>query len=127
MTNSRFSQFFESAQTLSHYQLPGLDSNRVLQSYCSINLFGNSVKRLKGPGVLIVSCHLKMEPESLPETFFEDNVMVDNVQKSAKKDHYKNAIGKVKVALVQALRLCTGRTAHRGSRGIALLFHDQRH
>jgi hypothetical protein len=31
---------------------------------------------------------------------------------------------KVKVALVQALRLCTGRTAHRGSRGIALPFHD---
>ena len=31
---------------------------------------------------------------------------------------------KVKVTLVQALRLCTGRTAHRGSRGIALLFHD---
>jgi len=28
---------------------------------------------------------------------------------------------KVKVTLVQALRLCTGRTAHRGSRGIALL------
>jgi len=33
---------------------------------------------------------------------------------------------KVKGTLVQALRLCTGRTAHRGSRGIALLFHDQR-
>ena len=31
---------------------------------------------------------------------------------------------KVKVTLVQALRLCTGRTAHKGSRGIALLFHD---
>jgi hypothetical protein len=31
---------------------------------------------------------------------------------------------KVKVTLVRALRLCTGRTAHRGSRGIALLFHD---
>jgi hypothetical protein len=28
--------------------------------------------------------------------------------------------------LVQALGLSTGRTAHRGSRGIALLFHDQR-
>jgi hypothetical protein len=26
--------------------------------------------------------------------------------------------------VVQALRLCTGRTAHRGSRGIALPFHD---
>jgi hypothetical protein len=31
---------------------------------------------------------------------------------------------RIKCALVQALRLCTGRTAHRGSRGIALLFHD---
>jgi len=34
---------------------------------------------------------------------------------------------KVKCTLVQALRLCTGRTAHRGSRNIALLFLDQRH
>jgi len=33
---------------------------------------------------------------------------------------------KIKVTLVQALRLYTGRTAQRGSRGIALLFHDQR-
>jgi hypothetical protein len=32
--------------------------------------------------------------------------------------------GKVKCTLVQALRLYTGRTAHRGSRGIALSFHD---
>jgi hypothetical protein len=31
---------------------------------------------------------------------------------------------KVKFTLVQALRLCTGRTAHRGSRGIAPTFHD---
>jgi len=31
---------------------------------------------------------------------------------------------KVKVTLVQALRLCTGLTAHRGSRGITLLFLD---
>jgi hypothetical protein len=30
----------------------------------------------------------------------------------------------VKCTLVQALRLCTGRMAHRWSRGIALLFHD---
>ena len=36
----------------------------------------------------------------------------------------KKRKGKVKCPLVQALRLCTGRTAHRGSRGIALLFHD---
>ena len=32
--------------------------------------------------------------------------------------------GKVKCTLVQALRLCTGRTAHRGSRGIDIPFHD---
>jgi hypothetical protein len=31
---------------------------------------------------------------------------------------------KQKVHLCTALRLCTGRTAHRGSRGIALSFHD---
>ena len=31
---------------------------------------------------------------------------------------------KVKVTLVQALRLCTGRTAHRGSRGLAVPLHD---
>ena len=29
-----------------------------------------------------------------------------------------------KCTLVQALKLCTGRTGHRGSRDIALLFHD---
>ena len=31
---------------------------------------------------------------------------------------------KVKCTLVQALRLCTGRTAHKGSRDVALLFFD---
>ena len=31
---------------------------------------------------------------------------------------------KVKCTLVQALRLCTARTAHRRSRGIAVPFHD---
>ena len=41
---------------------------------------------------------------------------------------YVSAVVKVKVkvkcTLAQALRLCTGRRAHRGSRGVALLFHD---
>ena len=32
---------------------------------------------------------------------------------------------KVKCTLVQALKLCTGRTAQKGSRGIALLFLDR--
>ena len=41
--------------------------------------------------------------------------------------HLSDAVSvkvKVKVTLVQALRLCTGHTAHSGSKGIALLFHD---
>ena len=44
-------------------------------------------------------------------------------------EHTKNfapkiKVKKVKVTLVQTLRLCTCLTAHRGSRGIALPFHD---
>ena len=35
-----------------------------------------------------------------------------------------SGIKKVKCTLVQVLRLCTSRTAHRGSRGITLLFLD---
>ena len=37
---------------------------------------------------------------------------------------YIRCVGWVKCTLVQALRLCTRRTAHRRSRGIALLFLD---
>ena len=36
----------------------------------------------------------------------------------------KNRVVKVKVTPVQALRLCTGCTARRGSRNISLPFHD---
>ena len=39
------------------------------------------------------------------------------------KDNRKVKV-KVKGTLVQALRLCIGRTAHRGNRGIALPFYD---
>ena len=39
----------------------------------------------------------------------------------------RQGVVKLKVTLVQALRLCTGRTAHSGNRVIALLFHDQGH
>ena len=52
----------------------------------------------------------------------------DNIQCQANPVHifttFSLVKGKGKVHLVQALRLCTGRTAHRGSRGIALPFHD---
>jgi len=38
--------------------------------------------------------------------------------------HLINGKEKVKCTLVQALRLCTGRMAYRGNRGVALPFHD---
>jgi len=41
---------------------------------------------------------------------------------SGRRDGTKKV--KVKCILVQVLRLCTGHTAHRGSRGIDLLFHN---
>ena len=40
------------------------------------------------------------------------------------KNVFNSGEVKVKYTFVQALRLCAGRTAHRGSRGIALLFLD---
>jgi len=52
---------------------------------------------------------------------------VRTVQYSGQIFFYENMLGikvKVKCTLVQALRLCTGRTAHRGGKGIALPFLD---
>ena len=40
--------------------------------------------------------------------------------------HLHKEKSKVNYTLVQALRFCTGRTAQRGSRGVALLFLDHR-
>jgi hypothetical protein len=53
--------------------------------------------------------------------FSETFIILQRIQQSIFINLYKV---KAKVTLVQALRLCTGRTAHRGCRGIALLFND---
>jgi len=56
-------------------------------------------------------------------------IHADRRWEGQKDRHGKNhSKGKIKCTLVQTLRLCTGRTAHRGSRGIALPFldHDTR-
>jgi hypothetical protein len=47
----------------------------------------------------------------------KQNVAIDRIYCASKV--------KVNVILVQALRLCTGLTAYRGSRGIDPLFHDE--
>jgi hypothetical protein len=49
----------------------------------------------------------------------------DLIEHLFEEDHSMHKVKvKVNCTLVQALRLCTVRTAHRGSRGVALLFHD---
>ena len=45
------------------------------------------------------------------------------IQETQKLYRINNKV-KIKCTLVQTLRLCTGRTAHKGSRGMALPFHD---
>jgi hypothetical protein len=49
--------------------------------------------------------------------WYERSIWLQNISSSF-------VLKKSKCTLLQALRLCTGRTAHRGSRGIALPFHD---
>ena len=56
-------------------------------------------------------------------------IVTNTTRRGTRPSCYENVIhlvlkGKVKCTLVQALRLCTGRTAHMGSRGIALFFLD---
>jgi hypothetical protein len=62
---------------------------------------------------------------SLAFTVFLFSLLPLYGRKGVLEHRYQNAIKvKVKSTLVQALRLFTGRTAHWGSRGTALLFHD---
>jgi hypothetical protein len=49
---------------------------------------------------------------------------IKNINNTKSSGNIYFLCGKVKCTLVQALRLCTVRTANRGSRGIALPFHD---
>ena len=51
------------------------------------------------------------------------SILADQQHRQSRSLTYSK-IKKLNCTLVQALRPCTGRTAHRGSRGIALLFLD---
>ena len=64
-------------------------------------------------------------PAAKAETYRSNNKEIKALcNKLVLKYYVCNIKVKVKGPLAQALRLCTGRTAHRGSRGIALLFLD---
>jgi len=75
----------------------------------------------------IANCHI---PLGFLHAGLEGNEIADKLAKRILlyilKKRPTSSLIKVKVncTLVQALRLCTGGTAHRGSRGIALLFLD---
>jgi UDP-glucose 4-epimerase len=85
--------------------------------------------------------HLVNKYVSIPRSFLVTNICnqvkilcspciilnsINIVMGEAAVVYYEVKGKKVKCPLVEALRLCTGRTAHTGSRGIALVFHDQR-
>ena len=85
------------------------------------NHCSNGFKRLKHPVRWYFFCVFW----SLCSRSITDGLIIAVCVVGRRKDVVKV---KVKCTLVQALRLCTGRTAHRGSRGIALPFldHDTR-
>ena len=78
------------------------------------------------PFISFSCCSNRVSRTWKSEFFFNStSVTVQFETKFESVDEFYNIkVKKVKVTLVQALRLCTGRTAHRGSRGIALLFRD---
>ena len=65
-------------------------------------------------------CCVHVTPKQI---WYVQNIYLSNVA-FLKKESITTVKVKIKVTLVKALRLCTGRMAHRGSRGIALPFHD---
>jgi len=60
-----------------------------------------------------------LKPERWASLLVQENYQEEE---ACDKRHNNNNNNNVKCTLVQALRLCTGRTAHRGSRGTALPF-----
>ena len=67
-------------------------------------------------------------PGKYPKEYIQDSKHGESLKSRVEfgnetNDRHKVKV-KVKCTLVQALRLCTGRTVHRESRGIALLFLD---
>ena len=66
---------------------------------------------------------VRVLPEDLNDTDFCTGPVSLTSREDVRLRVYENRV-KVKCTLVRALRLCTGRTAHRGRRGIALLIHD---
>jgi hypothetical protein len=78
---------------------------------------------------LIAPFHLSSTPRPKAELFVcyafiikSNSVYVGRIEYVCEENCTNLFKKKVQCTLVQVLRLCTGRTAHRGSRGIALLY-----
>ena len=73
--------------------------------------------------ISVSTCITKLPPWVNTDTRWSIvNRSVECISVTLTLKHYYKL--KAKCTLVQALRLCTGRTAHRRSKGIALLIHD---
>ena len=113
--------------TLAKYSLPTTLNPHGTLKYTSRHICGlqsavyGGMPRFLRHAVLIAHIRVKYH-----ETLTNSNALQVTVRGTSDQWHIQIRMVKVKVkvTLVQALRLCTGRTAHRGSRGIALLFHD---
>jgi len=96
-------------------------------SECTARMFSGRVAVTRLPLWKLAHAHLlhsQQESSLLRRTVLYIAYRTNILRTNSKTSKFYGMV-KVKCTLVQALRLCTGRTAHRGSRGIALLFHDQ--
>ena len=100
----------------------------VRNYYSSFTLNGESGQLIRQINVMATSLTIRMlpvrdRPALAPAPMGTGDFYPAAKRSSAHQINIQVKV-KVKVTLVQALRLCTDRTAHRGSRGIALPFHD---
>jgi len=83
------------------------------------NLTGFPFENSRG----IVDCHVKIGSTRSSDKGQVRVEYVSNIADILAKT-MEDLCKRIKCTLVEVLRLCTGQTAHRGSRGIALLFLD---
>ena len=90
-------------------------------SWCQYRLCAVPCLIVTRDNVFLMTYHLFC---CLLRWLFKSNLKFTNLRKKIVLWRKEKGKKKVKCTLVQALKLCTCRTAHRGSGGIALPFHD---
>ena len=117
-----------------NYELSAYSIRYIRECVSALYLVFTQFKHLSPTELLLFDCESawKKQNITLNLDFWKRTLTVNkkhitfnkNKYKSKNKKIKRHVKVKVKVTLVKALRLCTGRKAHRGSRSTALLFHD---